>query len=79
MIVSIVEFEHLMGCVLNGEIDLVTFLREVSVAHTDPKTSVLFIDQLLSSKTKKWKVPNVLAQASLQAEATLSGMLVSTH
>lgn len=75
VIVSIEEFEHLMGCVLNGEIELVTFLREVALAHTDPKTSVFFIDQLLGAKTRQWQVTNVIDQARLRAEATLESLL----
>ena len=75
VIVSIEEFEHLMGCVLNGEIELVAFLREVSAAHTDPKTSVMFIDQMLEPKTNQWRLSAAIDQARQQAEATLMTVL----
>jgi hypothetical protein len=77
VIASIEEFEHLMGCVLKGEVDLVNFLREVAVAHTDPKTSVLFVDQMLGPKTKKWRLTEALDQARQQAEETLNAVLSS--
>lgn len=75
VITSIEEFEHLMGCVLKGEIDLVAFLREVAAAHSDPKTSVFFIDQLLGPKTKEWRITEAIDQARLRAEATLMKVL----
>jgi hypothetical protein len=75
VIVSIEEFEHLMGCVRNGEIDLVEFLREVAAAHTDPKTSVMFIDQILGPKTKKWRLPQLLEDANRHAMVMLEEAL----
>jgi hypothetical protein len=75
VIVSIEEFEHLMGCVLKGEIDLVEFLREVAEAHTDPKTTVMFVDQLLRPKTTEWRRTKALDQASRLAETTLQEVL----
>jgi hypothetical protein len=77
VIVSIEEFEHLMGCVRNGEIDLVAFLREVAEAHTDPQTSVMFIDQMLGSKTKKWRHPHLIEDASQHAMGMLKEVLTS--
>ncbi len=75
VIVSIEEFEHLMGCVQNKEIDLVSFLREVSAAHSDPKTSVMFVDQMLGVKTKHWQQPKLLENASHQAMQMLEKVL----
>lgn len=75
VIVSIEEFEHLMGCVLKGEIDLVGFLGEVAEAHSDPATSVMFVDQLLGPKVKAWRLTNALDQARQRAEATLEVVL----
>lgn len=77
VIVSIEEFEHLMGCIRKSEIDLVSFLREVAAAHTDPKTSVMFIDQILGLKTKKWAHPQLLEDASRRAVNLLSKVLTS--
>jgi len=75
VIVSIEEFEHLMGCVRNSEINLVDFLHEVAAAHTDPKTSVMFIDQMLGPKTKKWRLPQLLEDANRHAMAMLEESL----
>lgn len=77
VIVSIEEFEHLMGCVRNGEIGLVAFLREVAAAHVDPKTSVMFIDQMLGAKTKNWRLPQLLEDASQRAMEMLKEALTS--
>ena len=77
VIVSINEFEHLIGCVLKGEVDFVEFLREVAEANTDPRTSVMFVDQLLGPKTKKWRLTKALDQARQHAEATLMTALSS--
>lgn len=77
MIVSIEEFEHMMGCVLRGEIELVAFLREVATANTDPQTSVMFVDQLLGPKTKNWGLTRTLEQARQNAEETLKSVLSS--
>ena len=77
VIVSIEEFEHMMGCVQNREIDLVSFLREVSAAHADPKTSVMFIDQMLGVKTRHWQLPKLLENASHQAMQMLEEVLSS--
>lgn len=83
IITSIDEFEHLIGCVINGEIDLVDFLREVAVKNHDPSSSAMFIDQFLSSKTKAWRLPNVLKRATIRAEDILARILsapyVPTH
>jgi len=75
VIVSIEEFEHLMGGVRNGEIDLIEFLREVATAHTDPKNSVMFIDQMLSSKTEKWRLPQLIEDANRDAMVMLEEAL----
>ncbi len=77
MIVSIEEFEHLIGCIIENEISLVSFLREVAAAHTDPKTSVMFIDQILGLKAKKWAHPQLLEDASRRAVNLLSKVLTS--
>ncbi|MBK6744864.1 MAG: hypothetical protein IPG66_18685 [Hydrogenophilales bacterium] len=72
---SIDEFEHLMGCVHNGEIDLVGFLSEIADAHSDPTTSVMFVDQLLGPKVKAWHLSNALDHARKRAEAALEAVL----
>lgn len=75
LILSIEEFEHLIGCVLNGEIELVPFLQEAAKANADPTTAVMFVDQLLGQKTKQWRLPNVLAEARDEAELLFERIL----
>lgn len=75
IIVSIDEFEHLMGAVGNGEVDLVPFLREIAAAHTDPKTSVSFVGQILYPKTKRRYRGRALTLARERAEATFLEVL----
>lgn len=77
VIVSIEEFEHLIGCVIKKEVDLVTFLREVAAVHSDPKTSVMFIDQMLRLKAKKFKLPQLLEAANRRVEGLLRKVLSS--
>lgn len=72
VIVSIEEFEHLIGCIIKNEINLVSFLREVSEANSNPKTSIMFIDQMFSSKTKKFKLPQLIEDTNQRLESLLS-------
>lgn len=72
---SIGEWEHLMGCVGRGEIDLVPFLREVARANLDPASSVMVIDQHIEKFVTKWTLPTLLQTAKDQAELKIVQML----
>ena len=75
VIASIDEFEHLMGGVRDGRIQLVPFLREVAAANADPLTSVMFLDQLIAKKASGGSPPFVIEQARERAEATILALL----
>lgn len=75
VVASIEEFEHLMGCIKQGEITLVPFLREVAAANADPRTSVMFLDQLLGTKTRTWPLSPLLERAQHEAESALLDLL----
>lgn len=75
LVASIDEFEHLMGGVKDGRVQLVPFLREAAAANSDPYTSVMFLDQLIAKRAAGGSPPNVIEQAREQAEATIQGLL----
>lgn len=75
LIASIDEFEHLMGGVRDGRIQLVPFLREVADANVDPLTSVMFLDQLIAKKAAGGSPPPVIEHARERAEATILALL----
>lgn len=75
LIASIDEFEHLMGGVRDGRIQLVPFFREVAAANADPLTSVMFLDQLIAKKAAEGAPPAVIEQALERADATILALL----
>jgi hypothetical protein len=78
LIVSIGEWEHLMGCVGRGEIELVPFLRAVAAANQDPVSSVMVIDQHIEKFTTKLAMPALLQNAKDETELKIVRMLGST-
>ncbi len=78
VIASITEWEHLMGCVGRGEVDLVQFLQEAIVANKNPVESVMFIDQLLGGRTKSWPRSKLIETASNDVELALVHALGGT-
>lgn len=79
LIASIGEWEHLMGCVGRGEIDLVPFLREVAAANQDPVSSVMVIDQHIEKFATKWTLPALLQNAKDATELKMVRMLGGTE
>lgn len=75
ILTSIGEWEHLMGCVKRGEIDLVPFLRDVARENLDPVSSVMVIDQHIEKFTTKWALPALLKTAKDAIELKTVGML----
>lgn len=75
LIASIAEFEHLMGGVREGQIQLVPFLREVAATNSDPRTSVMFLDQVIAKKAAGGPPPPVIESARERAEGILLGLL----
>lgn len=75
ILASISEWEHLMGCVRRGEIDLVPFLRDVARKNLDPVSSVMVIDQHIEKFTTQWTLPALLQTAVDAAELKTVRML----
>ena len=75
VIASIEEFEHLMVAVRDGRIRLVPFLQEVASANADPRTSVMFLDQLIARYAAGGSPPPVIVQARERAEAVFRELL----
>ena len=75
LVASIDEFEHLMGGVRDGRIELVAFIREAAAANADPRTSVMFLDQLISKWAAGGSPPQVIEKARERAEATILALL----
>ena len=75
VIASIEEFEHLMGCVGAGEVDLAELLMEVGESARDPSRSVMFLDQFLERKTKGWRTPALQARFRDRVEKALLSAL----
>lgn len=75
VIASIEEFEHLMVGVKNGQIQFVPFLAEVAEANADPRTSVMFLDQLIARHAAGGPPPPLIDRARERVEATISAML----
>lgn len=79
VIASITEWEHLMGCVGRGEIELVPFLRDAIAANKDPVKSVMFIDQLLGQRTTTWAPSKLIETARSEVELALIRALGGTE
>lgn len=75
LIASIAEFEHLMGGVRDGHIQLIPFVREVAAANADPHTSVMFLDQLIAKSAAGGRAPAMIQNAQAHAEEILLGLL----
>ena len=75
LVASIDEFEHLMGGVRDGRVQLVPFLREVAAANADPRTSVMFLDQLIAKKAPGVSPPILIELARERAEATILALI----
>jgi hypothetical protein len=70
-ILSIEEFEHLMGAIADGSIDLVPLLRQAASENADPKTSSMHFDQILGGQVKRWSHPRLIRATRLCAERRL--------
>jgi hypothetical protein len=68
-IISIDDFEHTMGCVTAGEVNLSTVLKEAVVANQRGDTARMFFTDFIGKHTKHWTQPAVLRDARRAAEA----------
>lgn len=67
-IVSIEDFEHTMGCVVAGEIDLSKVLKEAALANQRADTARMFFSDFLGKYTKRWTQASALRQAREESE-----------
>lgn len=74
-ILSIEDFEHTMGCIAAGEINLSTVLKEAVVANQRGDTSRMFFGDFLGKYTKRWTQPIVLKDARQAAERRIVAAL----
>ena len=78
-ILSIEEFEHLVGAIADGSIDLVPLLRQAASDNADPKTSSMHFDQILGGQVKRWSHPRLIRATRLRAERRLRRWLARTE
>ena len=69
--ISVEEFEHLSGCLIEKEVELLPLLSSASDAQKDFASSAFQFDQLLGKHTKKWWVPPIQVSARDRVEREL--------
>lgn len=74
-VLSIEEFEHLVGAIAEGSVDLVPFLQRAALDSADLATSSMHFDQFLAKKVKRWHQPRLIQATRLRAERRLSRWL----
>lgn len=77
-IISIDDFEHTMGCVAAGEVNLSTVLKDAVVANQRGDTARMFCSDFIGQYTKRWTQPTVLRDARRAAEARVVTALGGT-
>lgn len=63
VILSIDEFEHLVGAVKSGKTTYLSFVKRYSEIVLDPETSKLLADQLIADDVDKWYVPDLIRKS----------------
>ncbi len=62
-ILSIEEFEHLVGAVIEGKLTLLSFAEDAARRAVDPSAAVMTADQITSNYVKRWYVPAMIRKA----------------
>lgn len=62
-IISIEDFENLIGCVVAGEINLSTLLKECALANKHGDSARMFFSQFLSKYTDRWTQSDLISKA----------------
>lgn len=76
-ILSIEDFEHTMGCVAAGEINLSALLREAALANQRDDTARMFFRDFLGKYTKRWTLPALFTDARRAAETRIAAALAA--
>ena len=68
-IVSIGDFERVIGCVRTGEVDLADALRKAAAANKEPQTARLFLSDFLKEHTNRWTSSRLVSETREAVEA----------
>lgn len=75
-ILSIEDFERLVSCLKEGEVDLASLLKKAVTANGDPKTAKMFFSDFLKEYRKQeWSIPRLIQLARDASIARLSSAL----
>lgn len=74
-ILSIEEFERVIGCVAAGEINLSDVLKDAVTANQNALTAKMFFSDFIGKYTKRWAIPSVMKNAQLAADARIKSAL----
>ncbi|EHP44209.1 hypothetical protein OR16_04507 [Cupriavidus basilensis OR16] len=67
-VLSIEDYECLVGCMRAGEVDISVLLKKSSEANKDGATARLFFSDFLKEYTNKWTQPTLVTKARNEAE-----------
>lgn len=73
-ILSIEDFEHTMGCVAAGELNLSAVLKDAVVANQHADTARMFFSDFIGKYTKRWAMPAVMQDARRSAERRIAAV-----
>jgi hypothetical protein len=71
-VLSIEEFERVVGCVASGEINLSKFLSESAEENSNGATERLYLSDFLSKHTDQWHPSKLIESARSQSESRLT-------
>jgi hypothetical protein len=74
-ILSIEDFEHTMGCVAAGELNLSAVLKDAVVANQRGDTARMFFSDFIGKYTKRWAMPAVMQDARRSAERRIAAAI----
>lgn len=70
-ILSIEEFERVVGCVASGEINFSKFLSDAAKANSSGRTERLYLSDFLNKHTDQWRSSKLIESARTQSERRL--------
>lgn len=62
-ILSIEEFEHLVGAVIEGKLTFLSYAEDAAKRALDKKTAVMTADQITAKYVDKWYIPTMIKTA----------------
>ncbi|HRN82455.1 GapS1 family protein [Nitrosomonas europaea] len=73
-ILSIEEFEHLVGAVKSKKVTYLSFVQQLSKNASNPKTAKMVADQEIRKYVDKWYIPNLLTNSRDRVVAQLNAV-----